>query len=61
MFAGMDASMARFEMRLPEQQRAELERLAHDTGLSIAGLMRLSVSRLLAQRQDITCTKGEAS
>jgi hypothetical protein len=38
---------ARLEIRLPSQHRIELDRLARETGLSVAMLMRMAARRLV--------------
>ena len=40
----------RFEIKLPAEQRAQLEVLAVETGVPSAALARLAVAQMLAQR-----------
>jgi hypothetical protein len=43
--------MTRFQLMLPEPQRAGLSELADKTGLSSADLVRLAIGRLLEARE----------
>jgi len=41
---------SRLDVRVPAQQRRELEQLAKDAGVSVGGLVRLATQRLLNDR-----------
>jgi hypothetical protein len=43
----------RLEVRVPADRRRELEQLAAETGLSVAGLIRLATRRLLDDRASL--------
>jgi hypothetical protein len=43
-------SIARFDLKMPPEQRRELAELAAESGLSSADLVRLSVRWMLAHR-----------
>jgi hypothetical protein len=44
---------SRLEVRVPSQQRRELEQLAKDAGVSVGGLVRLAARRILEDRQSL--------
>jgi hypothetical protein len=52
--------MTRFELKLPERTRADLDLLADQTGLSTADLVRLAVSRLLANKTALLAERTAA-
>jgi hypothetical protein len=41
------------DVRVPAQQRAELQRLAKETGVTVPGLIRLATQRLLNDRASL--------
>jgi hypothetical protein len=49
----MEQTQARFDLKLPTPLRHGLDGLSHETGLSRADLIRLSVRYLLANREAI--------
>jgi len=44
---------SRLDVRVPAQQRAELQRLAKETGVTVPGLIRLATQRLLNDRASL--------
>jgi hypothetical protein len=52
---------SRIDVRVPLQQRAELERLAKDTGLTVPSLIRLAAQRLINDRASLLHGSSEAA
>jgi hypothetical protein len=51
---------SRLEVRLPSQQRQQLEQLAQDSGVTVPGLVRLATQRLINNRESLLSCQHES-